>query len=49
MKPLLRFFRSLFGRLGLLPAPEPKQLDFFAHLEPLEARVKASRYKDRRA
>jgi hypothetical protein len=49
MKPLLRFLRSLCGRLGLLAAPEPEQLDFFARLEPVEARVKASRLKNRRS
>jgi hypothetical protein len=48
MKPLLRFLRSLFNRFGLLEVPEPKQLDFFACLEPLEAGVKSARFKSGR-
>ena len=39
MKTMLRFLRSFLLRLGLLPHPEPTQLDFLARLEPAKPRV----------
>ena len=33
MKNILRSLRLLFARLGFLPAPEARQLDFLAMLE----------------
>jgi hypothetical protein len=37
MKQILRSFRSLFARLGLLSAAEPQQLDFLSTLEITES------------
>jgi hypothetical protein len=48
MKRLLCFVRSQLNRFGLLPIPEPEQLDFFARLEPTTARKTDSRIGNRR-